>query len=244
MAFFTNQIQDKHIVYPPTPPGVIDADSQPFKSKRFMPVFSDLRYLVVTEPVQDLIAHNLEYINSFAVICQLFMCIHPNKRAVTTHVEYEGDLWISVFNVTLSLSRVVKVYGEAFAQSTVAQLLAAILIVMHQISAVCNFEEERLDKSKFGPILYHDVIFGDASYRIVDFNVLEGWVSFHHSLHWLLAELFKHVDLLDEEAITLAGLGTLRDVIHRQKPETDILGIIDFPLRGMYGAWVFGVVPC
>ena len=66
-----------------TQPGVIDADSQPFKSKWFMPVFSDLRYLVVTEPVQDLIAHNLEYSNSFAVICQLSMRIHPNKRAVT-----------------------------------------------------------------------------------------------------------------------------------------------------------------
>jgi hypothetical protein len=44
----------------------------------------------------------------------------------------------------------------------------------------------RLKKSKFGPILYHDVIFGDASYRIMDFNALEGWVSFHHLLHWLL----------------------------------------------------------
>ncbi|KAK2464879.1 hypothetical protein APHAL10511_002955 [Amanita phalloides] len=231
MAFFTNQIQDKHIIYPPAPPGVIDADSQPFKSKRFMPVFSDLRYLVITEPVQDLIAHNLEYINSFAVICQLFMCIHPNKRAATTHVEYEGDLWISVFNVTLSLSRVVKVYGEAFSRSTVAELLAAILIVMHQISAVCNFEEERLDRTKFGPIQYHDVIFGDAKYTVVDFNVLEGWVSFHHSLHWLLAELFKHVDLLDEQAIVAAGLDTLREVIYRHKNENAILGIIDFPLR-------------
>ena len=47
-----------------------------------------------------------------------------------------------VFNVTLSVSRVIKVYGEAFAQSIVAQLLAAILIVMHRISAVCNFEED------------------------------------------------------------------------------------------------------
>ena len=232
MAFFTNQIQDKHIVYPPAPPGVIDADSQPFKSKRFMPVFSDLRYLVVTEPVQELIAHNLEYIDSFAVICQLFMCIHPNKRAVATHIEYEGDLWISVFNVTLSLSRVVKVYGEAFSRSSVTELLSAILIVMHQITAVCNFEEERLDKTKFDPIQHHDVIFGEAKYAIVDFNVLEGWVSFHHSLHWLLAELFKHVDLLDEQTIKFAGLGTLRDVIHSRKNEREILGIVDFPLRG------------
>jgi hypothetical protein len=42
------------------------------------------------------------------------MCLNPNKRAVKTHVDYETDAWISVFNVTLSLSRVIKVYGEAF----------------------------------------------------------------------------------------------------------------------------------
>ncbi|KAF8627096.1 hypothetical protein AX15_004547 [Amanita polypyramis BW_CC] len=231
-SFFTNQVQDKHIIYPPAPPGVIDAESQPFKSKRFMPVFSDLRYLVITEPVQELIAHNSDYINSFALVCQLFMCIHPNKRAVSTHVEYEGDLWISVFNVTLSLSRVVKVYGEAFAKSTVRELLAAILIVMSQISTICcDFEEERLDKTKFGRVQYHEVIFGDAQYTIVNFNVLEGWVSFHHSLHWLLAELFKHVDLLDEQAIVNAGLVTLREVIYRRKDEKALLGILDFPLR-------------
>jgi hypothetical protein len=86
-----------------------------------------------------------------------------------------------VFNVTLSVSHVIKVYGEAFAQSIVAQLLAAILIVM-QFRGGLGW----LKKSKFGPILYHDVIFGDASYRIMDFNALEGWVSFHHLLHWLL----------------------------------------------------------
>ncbi|KAF8629016.1 hypothetical protein AX17_005872 [Amanita inopinata Kibby_2008] len=230
-AFFTNQIQDKHIIYPPSPPTIVDADSQPFKSKRFMPVFSDLRYLVVTDHVQELIAHNLEYINQFAMICQLFMCINPNKRAATSHVEYEADSWISVFNVTLSLSRVVKVYGEAFSRSTVTELLAGILIVMHQINVVCNFEEERLDRTKFSPIAYHDVIFGDAKYTIVNFNILEGWVSFHHSLHWLLAELFKHVDLLDEKSITDAGLDTLREVIYRHKSEKVLLGIFDFPLR-------------
>ncbi|KAG2337077.1 hypothetical protein BDR05DRAFT_1048825 [Suillus weaverae] len=40
-----------------------------------------------------------------------------------------------------------------------------------------------------------------ALYQIVDFNVLEGWVSLHHSLHWLLADLLKHVDILLEESL-------------------------------------------
>ncbi|KAJ7758417.1 hypothetical protein B0H14DRAFT_3598370 [Mycena olivaceomarginata] len=107
-AFFTNQIADKRIVYPPHPLGALDVEAFPFKSKRFMPVFSDLRYLCHTAPVQALIASHREYISQFARTCALFMCVNPNKRAASAHVEYETDAWISVFNVTLSLSRVIK----------------------------------------------------------------------------------------------------------------------------------------
>ena len=116
-AFFTNQIQDKRIIFPPNPGAEIDVDTFPFKSKRFMPVFSDLRYLCHNGPVQQLIAHNHEFISQFAKTCQIFMCINPNKRAASSHVEYETDAWISVFNVTLSLSRVIKVYGEAYSKA-------------------------------------------------------------------------------------------------------------------------------
>ncbi|EEB96179.1 hypothetical protein MPER_04731, partial [Moniliophthora perniciosa FA553] len=122
-AFFTNQITEKHIAYPPNSSiTTLDVDTFPFKSKRFMPVFSDLRYLCNNEPVQDLIAHNPEFITQFAKTCLLFMCVNPSKRAVTSHVEFETDAWISVFNVTLSLSRVIKVYGAAFSRATTTEL--------------------------------------------------------------------------------------------------------------------------
>lgn len=49
------------------------------------------------------------------------MCIHPNKRAATSH-EYETDAWISIFNVTLTLPRVIKVYGYASSWATLSQL--------------------------------------------------------------------------------------------------------------------------
>ncbi|KAJ7650236.1 hypothetical protein FB45DRAFT_986384 [Roridomyces roridus] len=230
-AFFTNQIEEKHIVYPPHPLGTLDVESFPFKSKRFMPIFSDLRYLCHTAPVQALIATNREYINQFAKTCQLFMCVSPNKRAVTTHVEYETDAWISVFNVTLSLSRVIKVYGEAFSRSSVAQLTSAITTVVHHILMVCTLTEERLDRTKFEPIEFHEVYFGNTAYQVVKFDVLEGWVSFHHSLHWLLAELFKHVDRLDEQSLREIGLTSVRDIITRHASEQAILTVIDFPLR-------------
>jgi E3 ubiquitin-protein ligase UBR1 len=241
-SFFTNQIEDKHIAYPPKANVAIDVDSFPFKSKRFMPVFSDLRYLCHNEPVQQLIAHNREFITQFSQTCQLFMCINPNKRAATNHVEYETDAWISVFNVTLSLSRVIKVYGEAFSRASVAELVKAIETVVHHILMVCTLSDNRLDRTKFESIQFHDVTFGDAEYQIIQFDVLDGWVSFHHSLHWLLAELFKHVDILSEESLRQIGLSSVRDVIMTAASERAILTVIDFPLRGkvafciMYGS--------
>lgn len=230
-SFFTNQINEKRITYPPTPGATIDVDSFPFKSKRFMPVFSDLRYLCHCEPVQQQIARNREYLAQFAKTCQLFMCINPNKRAATNHVEYETDAWISVFNVTLSLSRVIKVYGEAFSRGGVAELIAAISTIIHHILMVCTLSEKRLDRTKFHPIAFHEVVFGETAYNVIDFNVLEGWISFHHSLHWLLAELFKHVDLLSEDSLKAVGLSSVREVVLRYASEQAILTVIDFPLR-------------
>ncbi|RDB27292.1 E3 ubiquitin-protein ligase ubr1 [Hypsizygus marmoreus] len=230
-AFFTNQIVDKHIVYPPVSSAPLDVDSFPFKSKRFMPVFSDLRYLCHTASVQELIARNRDYIAQFAKTCQLFMCVNPNKRAATSHVEYETDAWISVFNVTLSLSRVIKVYGEAYSKATVAELVTAITTVVHHILMVCTLAQERLDRTKFFPISFHEVEFGGTVYETIDFDVLEGWVSFHHSLHWLLAELFKHIDLLSEKPLSEVGISSVREIMLRHYNDKAILTVIDFPLR-------------
>lgn len=86
-SFFTNQIHDNRIILSPNPHAEVDVDAMPFKSKRFMTIFSDLRYLCHNDPVQELIAHNREFIIQFARVCQLFMCVNPNKRAVMSHVE-------------------------------------------------------------------------------------------------------------------------------------------------------------
>jgi E3 ubiquitin-protein ligase UBR1 len=237
-AFFTNQIADKRVISTTAPSSnnsnaELDVDAFPFKSKRFMPVFSDLRCLCHNAPVQKLIAANPHYISHFSRTCQLFMCVNPNKRAASSHVEYETDAWISVFNVTLSLSRVIKVYGEAFANATVSQLVGAIETVMHYIMLCCTLSSDRQDRTRFAPIAFHDVTFAHQSYHICQFDVLEGWVSFHHSLHWLLAELFKHVHLLGEEKLMReVGYASLGTVLAQRHSQRSILTVVDFPLRG------------
>ena len=51
-------------------------------------------------------------------------------------------------------------------------------------------------------------------------------------VQWLLAELFKHVDLLDDEHLREIGMGNLREVCTRNASIQAIQTIIDYPLRG------------
>ncbi|KAF8525093.1 hypothetical protein BU17DRAFT_41819 [Hysterangium stoloniferum] len=230
-AFATEQITGTRINFPPDPNQIVDPDSKAFKSKRFMPVFTDLRYLCGNHTIQRLVVSNSEYITSFSKVCQMFMGINPNQRAKENHVEYESDTWINVFNVTLSLSRVVKVYGEAYGRATVGQLVEAIGIVVRHTMTVCTLQENRLDRTKYRSIIPHIVEFNKTTYTVVKFDVLESWVSFHHALHWLLAELFKHVNLLGSESLRTIGYQNLRSVLLRNSGDLDVLTLIDFPLR-------------
>ena len=60
-----------------------------------MPVFTDFRYSIPMDPVQALICRDGGHILGFSKTCQLFMCVNPNKRAATNHVEYETNAWFS-----------------------------------------------------------------------------------------------------------------------------------------------------
>ena len=82
------------------------------------------------------------------------------------------------------------------------------------------------------PVAFHEVVYGETTYKIIDFDVMDGPISFHHSLQWLLAELFKHIDVLDEEPLRAAGYDSLKDVCMRHVSEEALLTVIDYPLRG------------
>ena len=232
VAFFTNQITNKTIDTYPRRDRDVNVDSVPFRSKRFMPIFSDLRYLCANETVQRLIASDDTYITNFTRVCRLFVGINPNRRASQAHVEYEQDSWISVFNVTLSLSRVAKAYAESFQYSTTASLCNAIKMVAQEIISVCSLYSRGLDPNKYEPLKWCKVQMGGSSYSLIDFDVLSGNVSFHHSQHWLFAELVKHVDILTTDNLRKEGYDDFKDVLFRLFEMSSIQTVMEFPLRG------------
>lgn len=232
-GFFTNQIANKRITFPPDTTATMDVEAYPFRSKRYMPIFSDIRYICNNHKVQTLISSDTVAITEFVSVCAMFMGIQPNKRARGNHVEYESDYWINVFNVTLSLSRVVKAFGEAFSASTTSALISCIGAVMSQILRVINMVEERLDRMQYFAPSFHAVSFNKATYHVIAFDVLTGWISFHNSPHWLLAELFKQIHLLEDKSVSEnLSLPNLKSALAANFEPSAILRVIEFPLRG------------
>ncbi|KAG9075952.1 hypothetical protein FS749_012321, partial [Ceratobasidium sp. UAMH 11750] len=205
-AFFINQIEGGQRIIPLPPPrqGVpvpaLDIEAFPFRSKRITSVFNDLRYLITTPPVQSYVATSQEPLLYVLRLCRLFFGANAQRRAASSHVEYETDAWISVFNASLSLVRIVRAVGEAYAKGTTSDLVRAIETVAHHILVVCTLAEPHLDPAKY-QIRWHDVTFAGREHQVLKFDVASEWVSFHHSLHWLLAELFKHEELLEDEKL-------------------------------------------
>lgn len=174
-------------------------------------------------------------------LCRLFFGANAQRRAASSHVEYETDAWISVFNASLSLVRIVRAVGEAFAKGSTSDLVRAIETVAHHILVVCTLAEAHLDPTKY-QIRWHDVEFAGVEYQVLKFDVASEWVSFHHSLHWLLAELFKHEELLEDEKLRAAkvqGEG-LKGVVLKNMSPKGALTVLDFPLRG--GSLVYYVL--
>lgn len=157
-------------------------------------------------------------IDDFSAFLDLFTSMNPNKRAVSTHVEYESDTWVTAFNVTIQLGKICRTYGEAFRLATPIQLARALSnLLSHMTGPRANL---------------HNVSFGGTSYALIDFKVASQPISFHHPLAWLFAEMVKNVRALDGNELEAIGVGSLREIVLGRAGQLHFLAALDHPLRG------------
>ncbi|CAJ0823623.1 3994_t:CDS:10 [Entrophospora sp. SA101] len=109
---------------------------------------------------------------------------------------------------------------------------------------------------------FHDVMFPQnpysPTYRVIKFDVSSQPVSFHHPLHWFLAQLIENVELLDEDLLKQNGWDSFQNMVMDINSENaddssivirareKMLAILDYPLRVQIraGLWVrngFGI---
>ncbi|PWN48310.1 hypothetical protein IE53DRAFT_202971 [Violaceomyces palustris] len=242
-AIFTGQMASStnSLILPPMPPprGQASPQLMLLRQQRCYHIFYDVRYLLASEGVQKQIAASPKrHLKYFLGFLSLFHSINPDKRAVSTHVEFESEVWIPVFHVSSHLGKAAKLFGEAFSRATPAQIRAALAFTARNILMSC-YTLHQNDPDNHAPITCHWVQYGSEAsdhYHVVEFAVDRQPVSFHHPMHWLLAEILKQVSASrsGSNAASSAWEEEAQSMIDLFLPEVDengMLVVLDFPLR-------------
>ncbi|KEI38371.1 uncharacterized protein L969DRAFT_18383 [Mixia osmundae IAM 14324] len=157
----------------------INPESSSFKYKKYFHMFNDLSHLLTSPGVQDIICGNPHvYVVDMTLFLSLFTGMNPSVRAVGQHVEYESDTWVTAFNLTIQLAKLVRSFGESFLRGAQESIGQAIHIVSSRLLG--------LD----GASISH-IALGGQMLPILPFEVAKEPVSFHNPLSWLLAELCR-----------------------------------------------------
>ncbi|PYH89785.1 hypothetical protein BO71DRAFT_402760 [Aspergillus ellipticus CBS 707.79] len=232
------------------PNATLAFDAGSVTNRRLYHFFLDLRYLLQSEYVQHRVRTEEPYISQFLDLVKLSQGICPNVRAVGEHVEYETDSWISASILMREINRLCRQFCEAFRNPEVdggEKLLRAIRVAT--VAAVVHstgLERKRFDQAEIKefvrfkslPPFEFEVDQHQAPrYRVVDFVVERGWMSFHHALHYTLSWLLEcgrdvSSNLMRDVLMEAAQAANDKYVHDSQlSPEDLLLSMFDYPLR-------------
>lgn len=261
MAILYTFLTSRQVGFPPqvSPSAYLAFDTGSVTNRRLYHFFSDLRYFLSSEPVRKRIVVQKQYLLQFLDLIKLSQGICPNVRAVQEHVEYETDAWIGASLLTREMSKLCRQFAEAFSPAhaglhhresmTRAIWTTACVTIMHCV----GLERRRFIQSEIKEVPHFKVLqpFESAdivgqtpspAYRVIDYVVEKGALSFHHAFHYTLSWLvegskswsnkelrdllFKAAgDFVRERAAMPAPLEEF------EHPEDALLAMWDFPIR-------------
>ncbi|KAK4945717.1 E3 ubiquitin-protein ligase ubr1 [Elasticomyces elasticus] len=247
------------------PGATLGFDAGSVANRRLYHFFSDLRYFLASPFVQEKARSEPHYLFQFLDLAKLSQGICPNVRAIGDHVEYETDAWISASLLTRDINKLCRQFAEAYYVSKDGSPMtfrATCEAISHAAGiAIINslgLERRRFDQAEIKELVKFHLLgpFGDqggveemsfpAHYRVVDFIVEKGPISFHHPLHYTLSWL------LEGGKYSKNSIAALRDAaqkvlshIHEIPPtsrnaplkvavtsiDDALLAMFDFPLR-------------
>ena len=244
----------------------VDSTARAIGRHRYAYTIFDLRYVMNAEQVRLEISKNPIYLRQFLDMMYQFQAMDPLKRQVNTHVEYENASWVAAFNMTLQTSKSCRLFADCFEQTLAMSMTEAsrnlcrcIYRVLKAISSwdphLAPRKEEQQQLVDNRMIIkglmhqqFHDIVSPNAgTFRVVDYNVAENPISFHHPFHWLLSELFEHVSLLNDGVLhELGWLGGFQQMVNDAFVDSDkFLMVLDYPIRSLAvlsqincGVWV------
>lgn len=215
-------------------PTRINCESRAFRTRRYFNAFHDLRYIMNVDMIKCVLAQNPLYIRQYLDLISLFQCMNAQICQKDAHVEYESEIWVNAFNVTLQIAKCCRQFSDCFtllpsnspedkvnSAATIVKALNRVLKAIMDWGQV-DEAEQALDQAKrlaaTSGTTPPQKIYGALSqtFHIVDLNYTEPFeviqysvasqpVSFHHPLHWLLAGLLEYAYLLNDDVLLQNG---------------------------------------
>ncbi|BFZ64949.1 E3 ubiquitin-protein ligase ubr1 [Saitoella coloradoensis] len=227
------------------PPARVDpnaialCESPSFKNRRYYHLFHDFRYLLNTDAIKKDIPASSSYHSQFFDFVHLFQGINPNKRISDRHVEYESDTWANAFNAIIQVSKLCKLFADAYAYASRIQVCSAIsdLTKMLGTWAMGGDRMRFLNNEPKGPVRSYQPRQLMTNRRVIEFEVDKESVSFHHPMHWLLISLVEQAGMLPADMIKQIVLepckrvGSVAGYDAFAEAEHVFLAIADYPLR-------------
>ncbi|KAG0171555.1 hypothetical protein DFQ28_000812 [Apophysomyces sp. BC1034] len=209
-------------------PSRINCESRAFRTRRYFNAFHDLRYIMNVDMIKRVLAEDPLYLRQYLDLISLFQGMNAQVCQKDTHVEYESEIWVNAFNVTLQIAKCCRQFADCFAMlpsstprqgvATTKTLIRAINRVLKKIEEWGSEPEDETEINDasakraqtsitgVGVQVYSPVPFPYiGSLAIIRYDVASEPVSFHHPLHWLLAGLLEYASLLDNDVLREAG---------------------------------------
>lgn len=141
-------------------PSRINCESRAFRTRRYFNAFHDLRYIMNVDMIKRVLAQDPLYLRQYLDLISLFQGMNAQVCQKDTHVEYESEIWVNAFNVTLQIAKCCRQFADCFSMlsNTTQQdkinaaitIVRAVSRVLKQIMewGVVDEEEEEAEKAK------------------------------------------------------------------------------------------------
>ncbi|KAA8909491.1 hypothetical protein FN846DRAFT_942436 [Sphaerosporella brunnea] len=227
-------------------------NTNPLTNRRIHHFFADMRYLLVSDYVRERLRLDLRYTFQFLDLARLHQGICPNVRAVTEHVEYEAEAWISASLITREINKLSRQFADAFRPigAGYRENLPSVIAIAARYASVnsMGWEKDRFllsemkqetEFKKIGGFQFDTDRWNQPnSYKIVKFCVDKQAISFHHALHYTLSWLIEAGKAMSNEqlrSILLLDWEQIRDSAPPSavelEPEDVAVAMFDLPLR-------------
>ena len=216
-------------------PARVNCESRAFRTRRYFNAFHDLRYIMNVDMIKDVLVQDPLYLRQFLDLISMFQCMNAQVCQKDTHVEYESEIWVNAFNVTLQIGKCCRQFAACFgklsysdssvrlgATRTLVYTITRILRMIdnwgaepddmrsvddHSASKKLRPTPQQPGISGPGEQEYHtfQLPYVDQPIKVIKYDITSQPVSFHHPLHWLLAFVIEHTAFINDEMLVDVG---------------------------------------